>query len=335
MRRLNNSMIIVTGGAGFIGSNLVAGLEERGRHEIVVCDRLGHDEKWRNLGKRELAAVVLPEALDDFLASHAGKVEAIVHLGAISATTENDADLVIATNFTLTMRLWDWCTGQQVPFIYASSAATYGGGEAGFDDDGLVGALAKLRPLNAYGWSKHLVDRRIARLVADGAPCPPRWVGLKFFNVYGPNEGHKGEMMSIVAKLVPAARRGDKARLFRSHNPQYPDGGQMRDFIYVRDCVDAMLWLLDHDEVSGLFNMGTGTARSFADLAAATFRALGREPAFDFVETPVAIRDKYQYFTQASMARLRAAGYDRPFTSLEDGVTDYVQNYLVAPDPYR
>jgi ADP-L-glycero-D-manno-heptose 6-epimerase len=328
-------MIIVTGGAGFIGSNLIAGLAERDRTEIAVCDRLGRDEKWRNLAKRELAAVVAPEALDGFLAAHAGDVEAIFHLGAVSATTETDADLVIATNFTLTMRLWDWCAAQQVPFIYASSAATYGGGEAGFDDDDSIAGLARLRPLNAYGWSKHLVDRRIARLVAEDAPCPPRWVGLKFFNVYGPNEGHKGEMMSIVAKLVPAVQRGDKARLFRSHNPDYPDGGQMRDFIYVHDCVDALLWLLDHEEVSGLFNMGTGEARSFADLAAATCRALGREPEFDFVDTPLAIRDKYQYFTEASMARLRAVGYDRPFTSLEDGVTDYVRNYLLAPDSYR
>jgi ADP-L-glycero-D-manno-heptose 6-epimerase len=233
------------------------------------------------------------------------------------------------------MHLWDWCATRQVPFIYASSAATYGGGEAGFDDDGSIEALARLRPLNSYGWSKHLVDRRIARLAEEGAFCPPRWVGLKFFNVYGPNEGHKGDMMSIVAKLAPGAQRGDTARLFRSHNPDYPDGGQMRDFVYVRDCVDALLWLLDHDEVNGLFNMGTGKARSFADLAAATFRALGREPALEFVDTPIAIRDKYQYFTQASMTRLRNAGYDRPFTSLEDGVADYVQRYLVAPDPYR
>jgi ADP-L-glycero-D-manno-heptose 6-epimerase len=328
-------MIIVTGGAGFIGSNLVAALDERGRHDIVVCDRLGHGDKWRNLGKRELSDFLLPEALDGFLAEHAGEIEAIFHMGAISATTETDADLIIATNFTLTMRLWDFCARHQVPFLYASSAATYGGGEAGFDDDGSIDALATLRPLNAYGWSKHLVDRRIARLVEECAPCPPRWVGLKFFNVYGPNEGHKGDMMSLVAKLVPAIQRGDGARLFRSHNPNYPDGGQMRDFVYVRDCVDAMLWLLDHDEVSGLFNLGTGAARSFADLAAATFRALGREPAIEFVDTPPAIRDKYQYFTQASMDRLRQAGYDRPFTSLEDGVADYVQNYLVAPHPYR
>jgi ADP-L-glycero-D-manno-heptose 6-epimerase len=328
-------MFIVTGGAGFIGSNLVAALGERGRHDVVVCDRLGHGDKWRNLGKRELADIVLPEALDDFLAEHAGEIEAIFHMGAISATTEPDADLIIATNFTLTMRLWNFCALNQTPFIYASSAATYGGGEAGFDDDGSIDALATLRPLNAYGWSKHLVDRRIARLVEESAPCPPRWVGLKFFNVYGPNEGHKGDMMSLVAKLVPAIQRGDRARLFRSHDPNYPDGGQMRDFVYVRDCVDAMLWLLDHDEVSGLFNLGTGAARSFADLAAATFRALGREPAIDFVDTPPAIRDKYQYFTQARMDRLREAGYDRPFTSLEDGVADYVQNYLVAPDPYR
>ena len=180
-------------------------------------------------------------------------VEAVFHLGAISSTTEPDADLVVHSNFTLTMQLWAWCTEQSVPFIYASSAATYGDGEAGFDDDGSVAGLARLKPLNSYGWSKHLVDRRIARLVESNAPRPPRWAGVKFFNVYGPNEGHKGDMMSLVAKLYPRALAGEKARLFRSHNPAYPDGGQLRDFVYVRDCVDMLLWLHDHPAVNGLF----------------------------------------------------------------------------------
>jgi ADP-L-glycero-D-manno-heptose 6-epimerase len=330
-------MIIVTGGAGFIGSNLVAALEERGRHDIVVCDRLGHGEKWRNLAKRELAAMIAPEQLMDFLGDQRwrGQIEAIFHLGAISSTTEPDADLVVHSNFTLTLQLWAWCTEQSVPFIYASSAATYGDGSAGFDDDGSIAGLARLRPLNSYGWSKHLVDRRIARLVESNAPRPPRWAGVKFFNVYGPNESHKGDMMSLVAKLYPRALAGEPARLFRSHNPAYPDGGQLRDFVYVRDCVDMLLWLYDHPAVNGLFNIGSGKARSFADLAAATFRALGREPVLEFVDTPVAIRDKYQYFTEARMARLRQAGYDRPFTSLEDGVADYVTNFLARPDPYR
>jgi ADP-L-glycero-D-manno-heptose 6-epimerase len=330
-------MIIVTGGAGFIGSNLVAALEQHGHHDLVVCDRLGHGEKWRNLAKRELGAVIAPEELRAFLADQRwrGTVEAIFHLGAISSTTEPDADLVVRSNFTLTMQLWDWCAEQTVPFIYASSAATYGAGTAGFDDDSSVAGLARLRPLNSYGWSKHLVDRRVARLVESNAPRPPHWAGVKFFNVYGPNEGHKGDMMSLVAKLYPRALAGEKARLFRSHNPAYPDGGQLRDFIYVRDCVDVLLWLFEQPEVNGLFNIGTGKARSFADLAAATFRAIGREPVLEFVDTPIEIRDKYQYFTEARMERLRQAGYDKPFTTLEDGVADYVTNFLARPDPYR
>jgi len=330
-------MIIVTGGAGFIGSNLLAALEESGRHDLVVCDRLGHGDKWRNLAKRELAAIVPPDRLMAFLGDQpSGRpIEAIFHLGAISSTTEPDADLVVQSNFTLTIQLWDWCAERGVTFIYASSAATYGAGEAGFDDDGSVAGLASLRPLNAYGWSKHLVDRRIARLIEDDAPRPPHWAGLKFFNVYGPNEGHKGDMMSLVAKLFPHVRAGEKARLFRSHNPAYPDGGQLRDFIYVRDCVDALIWLYEHPDVNGLFNIGTGKARSFTDLAAATFRAAGRAPVYEFIDTPVEIRDKYQYFTEARMDRLRAAGYDKTFTALEDGVADYVTNFLACPDPYR
>ena len=328
-------MIIVTGGAGFIGSNLVAALEERGHRDIVVCDRLGDGEKWRNLAKRELAALIAPEELAGFLAAQNAAVEVIFHLGAISSTTEGDADLVIRANFALTMQLWEWCAAHGAAFVYASSAATYGAGEAGFEDDGSSAALARLRPLNLYGWSKHVTDRRIARLVESKAPRPPHWVGLKFFNVYGPNEAHKGAMMSLVAQLVPRARRGEPARLFRSHRPDYADGGQLRDFVAVTDCVEMMLWLWQHPEVNGLFNIGTGKARSFADLARATYRALGREPVFEFIDTPEPIRAKYQYFTEARMTRLRAAGYEKPFTPLEDGVAHYVTHYLAAADPYR
>ena len=328
-------MILITGGAGFIGSNLVAALEERGAGELVVCDRLGQDEKWRNLGKREIAALIPPEALASFLDDRGHALDTIFHLGASSSTTETDADLIIASNFTLSQFLWDWCAAHGTRFIYASSAATYGDGAAGFDDDASPAGLARLKPLNAYGWSKHLFDRRVARLVARAAPKPPQWAGLKFFNVYGPNEYHKGSQKSVVAQIFPRAQAGNACTLFRSHRNDVSDGGQTRDFVYVRDCVDEMLWLYDHSEVSGLFNAGTGQARSFADLAAAVYRALGKTPRIDYIDTPVAIRDKYQYFTEARMERIRTAGYAKPPTSLEDGVRDYVQTYLAAADPYR
>ena len=327
-------MIVITGGAGFIGSNLLAALEARGEHDLVVCDRLGSGDKWRNIAKREIAALVAPEDLDALLAEHGERVRAIFHMGAISATTERDADLIARENFALSLRLWAFCADHDTRLIYASSAATYGDGSRGFDDDGDPEALAALRPLNAYGWSKHVFDRRVARLVAENRRRPPQWVGLKFFNVYGPNEYHKGAMKSVVAQIHPHVAAGEPAVLFRSHNPDYADGGQCRDFVWVGDCVDVMLWLFDHPEISGLFNMGSGAARSFADLAAAVFRACDREPEITYVDTPIAIRDKYQYFTEARMARLRAAGYDRPFTALEDGVSRYVRDCLDAADPY-
>ncbi len=319
-------MIVVTGGGGFIGSNMVAGLAERGEHEIVVCDQLGSGEKWRNLAAHEIAEVVAPERLLAFLDAHAGAVDAVFHMGAVSSTSESDADLMIAANFTFSLELWRWCGAHQARLIYASSAATYGDGGQGFDDDGSLAALARLRPLNLYGWSKHLFDRRVARLVADGARPPPQWVGLKFFNVYGRNEAHKGAMQSVVAKAHAAGARGEPVTLFRSHHADYPDGGQLRDFIAVRDCVAVMLWLLDKPGISGLFNLGTGRARSFADLAAAVFSALGKPPNVVYVDTPPELRDKYQYFTQAEMKRLRAAGYDAAFLSLEEGVADYVRS---------
>lgn len=327
-------MIVVTGGAGFIGSNLVAELGERGFGDVVVCDWLGKKDKWRNLAKHEVAEFVFPEELFAFLDIRGEEVQAIFHLGAVTSTTETDADLLIHSNFNLSLSLWRWCTEQRVRFIYASSAATYGDGSQGFEAESAE-ALARLTPLNAYGWSKHLFDRRVARVVGSGGPRPPQWVGLKFFNVYGPNEYHKGEMKSVVAHIYPNAVAGLPAVLFRSHHSDYSDGGQMRDFIWVGDCVDVLLWFLDHRQVSGLFNMGSGRARSFKDLATAVFRGLGREPEIRYIDTPEDIRAKYQYFTEADMTRLRAAGYTRPFTPLEEGVTRYVRDYLDAPDPFR
>ena len=328
-------MIIVTGGAGFIGSNIVAALEARGETEIVVCDSLGKGDKWRNIAKRDLMDILPPESMFDFLEGQHGTVDAVFHMGAISSTTATDADLVIANNVDFSLKLWEWCAIADARFIYASSAATYGDGSAGFDDDGSVDSLCKLRPLNLYGWSKHLLDRRIARLSAERRPGPPQWVGLKFFNVFGPNEYHKGPMRSVAYQLHEQIASGDAVRLFRSHNPEYEDGGQMRDFISVDDCVDVMMWIYDNPDVSGLFNLGTGTARTFSDLARAVYAAMDVAPRIEFIDTPGEIRGKYQYFTEARMEKLRAAGCGHEFRPLEDAVASYVGGYLVKSDPYR
>jgi ADP-L-glycero-D-manno-heptose 6-epimerase len=327
-------MILVTGGAGFIGSNITAALAERGR-QVAVCDRLRRGNKWRNLGKVGLCDLVAPESLTSWLAAHEAELETIVHMGAISSTTEPDVDLIVESNFRLSLTLWRWCANHGKRFLYASSAATYGAGEQGFDDDGSPEALAKLRPLNAYGWSKHLFDRWVSRELANGGPRPPQWAGLKIFNVYGPNEYHKGGMQSVVAQKYPLAAAGEALTLFRSHRPDVPDGGQKRDFVYVGDCVDVVSWLLEHPGVNGIFNLGTGQARSFEDLARALFAALRRPAAVEYVEMPEVIRPNYQYFTEASVERLRHAGYTRPFTSLMDGVREYVERYLSQPDRYR
>ena len=289
----------------------------------------------QNIAKARLYDVVHPDELFDFLKQHNSNVKAVLHMGAISSTTETDADKIMANNFRLSMDLWQWCTAHHVRFIYASSAATYGGGEHGFVDDADIDALAKLQPLNPYGWSKQLFDRRVARSMASNEPHPPQWAGLKFFNVYGPNEYHKGSMQSVVSHVFPVANRGETAKLFQSHRPEYEDGGQLRDFVSVDDCVKVMMWLLDNPDVSGLFNCGTGQARPFKDLAAAVYTALGLEPSIEYVPTPEHLRDKYQYYTQADMSKLREAGYGEEFTSLEEGVRAYVQDFLYTADPFR
>jgi ADP-L-glycero-D-manno-heptose 6-epimerase len=327
-------MYVVTGGAGFIGSNLVAELSGRG-HQVVVVDWLRQDERWRNLAKHDIVDVVAPEGLPAWLERHGARVDAVLHMGANSSTTETDIDLLVRQNVRATLDLLDWCTLNGKRLIYASSAATYGDGSGGFDDDPQPAALAKLLPLNAYGWSKHLVDRRIARLRERGAALPPQCVGLKFFNVYGPNEYHKGGMQSVVARNFPAVRRGEPLRLFRSERADYPDGGQVRDFIYVRDCVDVVTWLLDSPQVSGLFNVGTGLARSWLDLARALFAAARQPESIEFIAMPGNLAGKYQYYTEARTERLRKAGYSGAFTSLEAGIADYVRGYLERSDPYR
>lgn len=326
-------MIVITGGTGFIGSYLAAALDKRGER-VVVCDWLGTEDKWRNIAKRDLEHLVAPEKLFDFLNDYSGDIEAIFHMGAISATTERDADAIAENNFRLSRSLWMWCKNNGSRFIYASSAATYGDGHSGFTDDESIEGLAKYQPLNAYGWSKHLFDRWVAQQKAHGNRGPGQCAGLKFFNVYGPNEYHKGGMRSVAHQIFPFAKRGEAFPLFKSHHPDYKDGGQLRDFVWVGDCVDVMLWLLDHPKVNGLFNMGTGEARSFADMAKSVYAAVGAEPKIAFRDMPEELHGKYQYFTQADMRKLRSAGYTKPFTPLEEGIRQYVQDFLEKSDPY-
>jgi ADP-L-glycero-D-manno-heptose 6-epimerase len=326
-------MLLVTGGAGFIGSNLVAALNESGRADVAVCDVLGHDGKWRNLAKRQLADIVPPAELLDWLRGR--RLDAVVHLGAISETTATDGDLVIETNFRLSMRLLDWCTAHATPFIYASSASTYGDGAQGFRDDPSISALKTLRPMNLYGWSKHLFDMAVAERAARGEKLPPQSAGLKFFNVFGPNEYHKGSMMSVLARRFDDIKAGRPVQLFKSHREGIADGDQRRDFIYVDDVVRVMMWLLATPSVSGLFNVGTGKARSFRDLMLSAYAALGAKANISYVDMPESIRGSYQYFTQSDIDRLTAAGYNGGFTGLEDAVLTYVSGFLNQPDRFR
>jgi ADP-L-glycero-D-manno-heptose 6-epimerase len=326
----------VTGGAGFIGSNIVARLSGEANLDVVVCDWLGAAEegKWRNLAKHSLADLVAPDEMFDWLQRLWRDVEVVIHLGAISSTTESDVDRIIRTNFGLSRDLFRWCAEHGRRLIYASSAATYGDGALGFDDDNELSALAALRPLNAYGWSKALFDAFAAREAARG-DAPPQWVGLKFFNVYGPNEAHKGAMRSVAAQIWPDVAQGRAVKLFQSQRPDYADGGQLRDFVYVRDAADVVAWLVQRPDVSGIFNLGSGRARSFKDMAEAVFAAAGKAPQIEYVPMPPELRDRYQYHTQAKMDRLRAAGYPGQFTALEDGIGDYVRAFLSQSDSYR
>ncbi len=316
-------LIVVTGGAGFIGSCIVNELTGAGSR-VVVADRLRSGGKWRNIAGARLYDLICPDVLFAWLDRHRDEIAAIIHMGAVSTTHETDIDRYVANNVRLSLDLWTWCTTHPTRLIYASSAATYGDGAAGFADDQSPAALAALRPLNAYGWSKHLVDRRVADEVAHGPALPPQWAGLKFFNVYGANETHKGPMQSMVSKILPMVRSGQEVNLFKSYHPGYADGEQLRDFVYVKDCVAVVRWLLDNPAVSGLFNVGSGVARSFADLVGAVCTVIGCPPRIRFVDTPPTLRNQYQYFTQAEMTKLRAAGFAGAFHSLEDGVRDFI-----------
>jgi ADP-L-glycero-D-manno-heptose 6-epimerase len=326
-------MLLVTGGAGFIGSNVVASLNEAGRADIAVSDWLGSEGKWRNLQKRQLADMVAPADLPAWLDGR--KLDAVIHLGAISDTTATDGDAVMDNNFRLSLKLLDWCTVTRTPFIYASSAATYGNGEAGFSDEWSLMALKRFKPMNLYGWSKHLFDLAIADRVARNEKLPPHWAGLKFFNVFGPNEYHKGAMMSLIGKRFDDARAGRPIRLFKSHRAGVADGEQSRDFIYVDDAVAVVRFVLETPSANGIFNVGTGKARSFKDLIGAMYAALGRPAQIEYIDMPAEIRDSYQYFTQSQVANLQRAGYNAGFAPLEDSVRRYVTGFLDREDRYR
>lgn len=324
-------MIIVTGAAGFIGSCLLRKLNDEGLSNIVAVDEFSRVDKRHNLAGKNCRSMFHRDEFPDWLEAHAAQVEFVFHLGARTDTTEQDTDIFDRLNLHYSQRIWQICTRHCIPLVYASSAATYGAGEHGYDDRHDI--VPALRPLNPYGQSKNDFD--LWALQQTGKlSAPPFWAGLKFFNVYGPNEYHKEEQISVVLKNFREVDAGGPAVLFRSHNPEFPDGGQKRDFVWVGDCVTVMLWLLDNPGVNGMFNLGTGSARSFAELAAALFDALGRPADIKYVDTPEAIREKYQYFTEARMMRLRAARFDAPFTSLEEGVTRYVAEYLATNDHY-
>lgn len=321
-------MIIVTGAAGFIGSCLVAELLERGYTDIVAVDEFSRPDKLRNLEDKRLAARLDRSGFLAWLDANEQRVQFIFHLGARTDTTLFDKAVFDELNVHYSQQVWDRCVRYGIPLVHASSAATYGGGELGYkDDDALV---PRLRPLNPYGESKRFFDA----WALDRPDKPYFWAGLKFFNVYGPNEYHKGRMASVVFHAFNQIRANGEVRLFRSHRPDFKDGEQLRDFVYVKDVCDVCIWLMEDRRHSGLYNLGSGRARTFLDLARNTFSAMGREERITFIDTPADIRETYQYFTEAPMDKLRAAGYAKAFSSLEEGIGDYVAKYLI-PGRYR
>lgn len=316
-------MIIVTGAAGFIGSVLVGKLNSEGFNDIVVVDDFTNTEKNKNLDKKVFRQKVERMGFQVWLEKNHAAVEFIFHIGARTDTTEFNKAVFDELNLNYTMKVWEKCAEYNIPLVYASSAATYGLGELGYVDDHAI--VESLKPLNPYGESKNDFDKWALKQPTT----PPFWAGFKFFNVYGPNEFHKGRMASVVFHAFHQIIDTGGMKLFRSHNPEFEDGEQLRDFVYVKDVVDVLVYFMKNQKTSGLYNLGTGEARTFLNLANSTFWALEQEPDIEFVDTPLDIRDKYQYFTEADMTKLRNYGYEKDFTSLEEGVEDYVSNYLV------
>ncbi len=331
-------MILITGAAGFIGSALVWRLNEEGINDIIVSDKLRNAEKWLNLRKRDYADWVDRDELFDWLAvpANAEKITAVVHMGACSATTETDGDFLMKNNYEFSKKLWDFCTERNIKYVYASSAATYGMGELGYDDEVSVEELKKLMPLNKYGYSKKFFDDWAFKQ----EKAPKQWVGVKFFNVYGPQEYHKGRMASMVFHAYNQYKEKGLVKLFTSHKEGYEDGWQLRDFVYIKDVVNVLKFFLDNEVESGVYNLGTGKCRAFYELALNAVRAsadnyeIEGKDVIEFTPMPEDLRGRYQYFTEAAMNKLVKAGYTEKFHTLEEGVKDYVQNYLAKEDSY-
>lgn len=316
-------MIVITGAAGFIGSCLIAKLNQEGYTNLILVDDFSNEKKKANYISKKYAQTIERKEFLNWFKQHAKEVTFIFHIGAKTDTAEFNVDLLNELNLNYTKTIWQICSDNSIPLVYASSAATYGLGEFGYDDD--ESKINLLKPLNPYGESKNDFDK----WAITQSSAPPKWAGFKFFNVYGPNEYHKGRMASVIFHSFNQINATGMVKLFRSHNPKYTDGGQLRDFVYVKDVVNVLYFAFNENLKNGIYNLGSGKARPFLDLAKATFKALGKEPNIEFIDTPIDIRDKYQYFTEANMAKLIAQGYTTPFTSLEDGVEDYVKNYLV------
>ena len=315
-------MIVVTGAAGFIGSNMVSKLNSEGFKDIVVVDDFSHPEKNKNFDDKEYTDKVHRDDFIEWMDKNQQFVQFVFHMGARSATTGYPKEVYDQLNLDYSKAVWEKCVKYGLPLVYASSAATYGLGEFGYNDNHEI--VEKLKPLNLYGESKNDFDK----WALNQKRKPFFWAGLKFFNVYGPNEYHKGRMASVILHAFNQIQKTGKMKLFKSHNPDFPDGGQTRDFVYIKDLSEIMFFLMNHRKDSGLYNVGTGNGRTFLDLTKNAFKGMGLPESIEYIDTPIDIRDKYQYFTEANMTKLRSIGYEKQFTSLEDGVADYVKNYL-------
>lgn len=323
-----DSVILLTGAAGFIGSYMLGYLNKQGYKNIIIVDDFSDEDKWFNFDSKNFIEKIEREELFAWLAKYDRKVDAVFHLGARTDTTEFDYSIHEKLNVEYSKKIWEYCTANNIPLVYASSAATYGAGECGYNDDHTI--VEKLKPLNPYGISKNEFDKWALQQTAQ----PSFWAGVKFFNVYGPNEYHKERMASVIFHAYNQIKKTGKVKLFRSHKPEFKDGEQLRDFIYVEDVVLICDWLMENKPASGLYNAGTGQARTFNDQVTAIFTSLGLTPVIEYIDTPEDIRDKYQYFTEADMSKLQNAGYDKSFYSLEDGISAYVNNFLVKRKYY-